>query len=286
MPVEVHQIATAEIDALAIARDRLSLDAEAMTELRLSIAASGVRSPVELFEIGDSGEGLRYGLISGFRRLAAVRALHDLTGETRYATIPAFIRDLSGGASAYTAMVEENEVREALSPWERGRVAVTARTLGHYETIEEAVDGLYPSANAAKRSRLRTLARVVEELDGDFVSPERLTQRQIIRIANALRDGFGPLLRAALEEEGETSAAAQWAAILPVLEEAENTDGDAPAQSFGPAGRRQLAAPRSGLSIRRERLRDGYALRFSGPAATPSLIDLVFEEIERLLEPD
>jgi ParB family chromosome partitioning protein len=77
----------AAIDPNALPRDRTTLDPTALTELRLSIATHGLRTPVEVFAT-DHG----YALISGFRRLAAFQALHALTEDPRYATIPATLR--------------------------------------------------------------------------------------------------------------------------------------------------------------------------------------------------
>ena len=121
----------------------------------------------------------RYGLISGFRRLLAFRTLHERTGQDRYATIPAFVRERTSLAAALAAMVEENEIRAGLSPFERGLIAVPARNQGAFASIEEAVDGLYPSANRQKRLRLRALAHFAEEMDGQFAAPEKLCERQV-----------------------------------------------------------------------------------------------------------
>ena len=46
---DIHQIPLAEIDAAALDRDRSHLDAAALTELRLSIATSGLRMPIEVY---------------------------------------------------------------------------------------------------------------------------------------------------------------------------------------------------------------------------------------------
>ena len=43
------QIPTHLIDAEALPRDRTHLDASALTELRLSIATNGLRTPVEVY---------------------------------------------------------------------------------------------------------------------------------------------------------------------------------------------------------------------------------------------
>ena len=117
------------------------LEPEALEELRASIAAGGLRMPVEVFALAEPREGRTHGLISGFRRLAAVRALHGETGEARHARIAAFVRAPEDIAAALAAMVEENEIREELSPWERGRMLVMARDMGVFDSIEAAVDG-------------------------------------------------------------------------------------------------------------------------------------------------
>jgi ParB family chromosome partitioning protein len=96
-PTTIHHIPLTEIDAAALTRDRSGLDDDALTGLRLSIAVSGLRMPVELFALPEPENAApnpphRYGLISGLRRLHAYRALHELTGDDRYAEIPAFLR--------------------------------------------------------------------------------------------------------------------------------------------------------------------------------------------------
>ncbi len=91
-PDTVHRIALTEIDGAALTRDRSGLDEDALTEFRLSIAASGLRMPVELFALTEPRQPHRYGLLSGLRRLHVYQALHELTGDPRYTTIPAFLR--------------------------------------------------------------------------------------------------------------------------------------------------------------------------------------------------
>lgn len=276
-----------QIDDAALARDRSHLDAEALNELTQSIAVSGLRMPVEVFQLADPApDGALYGLISGFRRIAAFRAQHAATGQARYAEIPAFVRAPASIAAAVAAMVEENDIRAELSPWDRGRVAVTARDQGVFATIEEAVERLYPMASKQKRTRLRAFARVADALDGCLAKPESLNQLQVLRLDAALRAGFGPIIRAALGETSLTDPESQWQAVLPFLIEAERSpEGDAapgPARSGRP---RRILTPRQGLVIRREMSRDGWILRFTGREATGPLIDLVLDEIERMFSP-
>ncbi len=288
MTEQIQMIPLDDIDADALSRDRAGLDEEAMTELRLSIAASGLRMPIEVFAFADPSDGPRYGLISGYRRLAAFRALLEFTGkQDRYATIPAFVRAPASLAAALTAMVEENEVRVDLSPFERGCVAVTAVERGLFDTVEAAIDALYPSANRTKRTRLRAMARLVEGLGGHFATPEALSERQALRLEAALRAGYGELIRATLEQTTLKDAASQWDALAPVLAEMDQDNAVvAAAEPRARNGRpRRVLTPRSGLHIRREITRDGWVLRFSGREATSGLLDLVFDHIERLLGP-
>ena len=121
--------------------------------------------PIEIFAIKNAPG--RYALISGHRRLTVFRRLQALgANPEKYATIPAFIRRPASIEAAFAAMVEENEIRAELSPWERGRIAVAARDAGVFPTIDAAVETLFASGSAIKRRRLRTLASLVETMDG------------------------------------------------------------------------------------------------------------------------
>jgi ParB family chromosome partitioning protein len=276
----VHRIPLTEIDDAALARDRGTLDEDALTELRLSIAASGLRMPVELFQLSEPRPPHRYGLLSGLRRLQAYQALHELTGQERYTAIPAFLRAPGSMAEALASMVEENEIRAELSPWERGRIAWVAHRQEIFPTIEEAVAKLYPAANKVKRSRLRTLAHLADELDGFLTAPERLSLRQALRLASALSAGFGDVIRTALEESRADNPQTQWQLLLPILIEAETPPPETPKP--GPGCPRRVARPRPGLTIRREQTRDGYSLHFTGRDASSWLMDDVFGDIERM----
>ncbi len=177
MPDQVHLVPLAEIDAAALPRDRTGLDPEPQAELVRAIAASGLRQPVELFPLPEPRGAHRYGLLSGYRRLHAFQTLHADTGDARWSAIPAFLRPAASHAAALAAMIEENEIRAGLTPFERGRIAVIARNQGAFASIEEAVDGLYPNASRQKRQRLRTLAYFAEEMDGQLTAPEKLIAR-------------------------------------------------------------------------------------------------------------
>jgi len=291
-PVPIRLVPLAEIDAAALPRDREALEDEALAELRHSIAAGGLRMPVELWRLSEPRGAHRYGLISGLRRLSVFRSMHELTGESRWAAIPALIRAPASYAAALSAMVEENEIRCQLSPWERGRIAWLAQRQEIFPTVEAAVLGLYPSAARQKRNRLHAVARLAEELDGFLTAPERLTERQCLRIESALRAGYGSIIRVALTESRSAEPETQWQLLLPILAEAESQPPEAPANPLAGgasprSGRpRRMLKPRETLTIRREMTRDGWCLHFTGRHATSALLDDAFDEIERLLGPE
>lgn len=272
----------------ALTRDRAELDEAALWELQKSIAANGLRMPIEVFELAEPEPPLRYGLLSGYRRLRAFHALNE--SRIRYPTIPAFLRTPQSMAECLAAMVEENEIRAEISPWERGRIACQAVREGVFGNVEEAIAKLFPAASRQKRWRIRCLAQVVEELDGSLAAPETLALRQMLRIFNACQSGLGDVIRAALDESSRRGPADQWRLIEPILFEAENQPADAlvrnmPGLFRRPDRPRRLSRPRSDLVIRRERTRDGYSLHFTGSLATSDLLDTVFDEIDRMFAP-
>jgi ParB family chromosome partitioning protein len=117
---------------------------------------------------------LRYGLISGFRRLSACRA-------QGHSMIPAFQRSPSSIPEAIADMVAENEVRIQITPWEKGRFSLATVNEGHSDTPDATVAALYPARSRQTRARLRSFALVAEAPEQDLSSPERLSSRQIER---------------------------------------------------------------------------------------------------------
>jgi ParB family chromosome partitioning protein len=284
---EIRRIPLSEIHASALPRDRTGLDPEPLAELRFSILASGLRLPVELFPLPDADtrtDGKRYGLISGYRRHFVFAELAE-AGEEAYAAIPALIREDFDVVRAYAAMIEENAVRDGVSPWETGRAIVTAVKRGYFPTIEAAVDDLHRGANRQKRARLRAIARLFLELDGLITMPERLKQAQLLRLADAWRAGYADAIVAALEATAGMKPDRQWAALAPYLDEHAAELANPPYPPPRPGRPRRTLALRPRLSVRRERTTEGYVLRFSGPEATSGLLDEVLDQIERMCAP-
>ncbi|SLN39296.1 ParB/RepB/Spo0J family partition protein [Ruegeria meonggei] len=199
-----------QIDADFIRRDRMVEDVEAMDELLESLRVHGLRTPIE---VTREGEG--FGLISGFRRLEAFRKLAET--DPRFAEIPAFIREAGSGQDAYVSMVEENELRANLSPYERGRIAVLAAGQGVFASTEAAVDVLFAAASKAKRSKVRSFA-VVHEALGDLLQhPVALSEKAGLKIASALREGAQAELRQALAGAGALDAKTEWGLLEAAL---------------------------------------------------------------------
>ena len=146
-----------------------------------------------------------------------------------------------------------------------------------------AVAKLYPAADKFKRSRLRSVAHLVEELDGVLTNPERLSLRQALRLSAAFQAGFANVIHTALAESTLDDPQAQWQLLLPILIEAEQPPANAPKPR--PGRPRRVMQPRRGLTLRREQTRDGYTLHLTGSLATSDMIDDIFDEIERQFAP-
>ena len=170
---EGRMVVDLALDAIVpdhLSRDRIPLDDDDMAALRKSIRAHGQRTPVEVTPLAVAADGgpLPYGLISGWRRLAALKALHAETGDPRFASIRALIRRPETAAAAYVAMVEENEIRVGLSQYERARVAAIATRRGIFESENAALAALFATASRAKRSRIRAFLDIYHALDGSL----------------------------------------------------------------------------------------------------------------------
>lgn len=202
------------IEAGQFARDRIAVDDAEMEALKASLRAHGQRMPLDVM----AGEGGRYGLISGWRRLTALRALHAETGEARFAQALAVIRTPQDAGEAYVAMVEENEIRVGLSYYERARIAALAAERGAFESAEAAVGALYASGSKAKRSKIRAFLGIHEALGAALAFPQALSERVGLAVAAGLKAGQGARLRAALETPAQT-AEAEAAALLGALKE-------------------------------------------------------------------
>ncbi len=268
------------IDADALPRDRTRIDPADLAELQRSILASGLRVPIEVFPVeGDTP----YALISGYRRLAAFRALNELNRAGDYAEIEAILRQPADIEGALHAMVEENDIRAETSPWERAAIAVATYRQEVFDTIDAAIAALFPHAARQKRAKLRAIAEVVEALEGLLVDPETLTERRLLRIANLLRLGWGEIVETALEESRAQSAHDQWKLLAPILQEAETLV--VTGRSTAPQSPKRLSRPHPGVIIRRERTRHGFLFHVTGHKASSALTNEILSQIELMFSP-
>lgn len=178
----VMQIPLAQIDVDYLARDRMTADPAEMADLIASILERGQQIPIE---VAATGAG-RYGLISGWRRLAALRHLQASTGEARFATVLALLRAPETAADAYRAMIEENEIRAGISYYERARIAALAAGAGVYSDARAAIAGLFAAASRAKRSKIGSFLKLYEMLDGQLRFGPAISERLGLALVRAL----------------------------------------------------------------------------------------------------
>lgn len=255
----VEALPVGSIEAEHLMRDRLAVEEGEMAALKASIRAHGQRAPIEVTP--PAGEPARHGLISGWRRLTALRALHDETGEERFATVRALVRRPEGASDAYVAMVEENEIRSGLSHYERARLVARAVEAGVFPDEDAALRTLFGAGSAARRSKIKAFLPLYRSLGDHLAHPASIPERLGLSLAQALRadPGLGASLASRLAEANGVEAE------LALLRAA--AEGRSPA-----AGRRRAEAPdrieiRPGLRL--ERRRSGIVL--SGPLADAGL---------------
>ena len=273
------------IDPVHLMRDRMVVDAEALAELKTSIRENGQRLPIEVVALTAPG---RFGLISGWRRLQVLTELAAEEGPA-FARVTAMLRPAPETAALYTAMVEENELRAQITPYERGRIAVMAAEIGAFPDTETALNTIFKAASKAKRSKIRSFAYVHEEL-GDMLhfGPD-LSERNGLRLAHALREGYGDQLRGRLIRSGAGGAAHEWALIEPLVAAAEAQER-LPDPHRGGRPKTRFDKPRevtvglaNGISMERVLHEDGYSIRLRGAVVDVEMIELLMADIRNSL---
>lgn len=264
----VIEVPLDQIEAGYLVRDRSRVDAEEMDALVNSIAARGQQTPVELVQLGPD----RYGLISGWRRLTALRRLRDEMLDLGLTTVRALLRRPRDSAEAYIAMVEETEVRVGLSHYERARIVARAVEQGVFETHKKAAPAFFAHASRARRSKIRAFLVLVDQLDDTLRFPEQIGERLGLRLASALEAdaALAERLRKALKAcdpaDAEAEKACLEAALKPVKGAGTEPDkAPKPQPDLGPA---EVEEPQPGLILRREA---GGRISIFGPAVTDEL---------------
>lgn len=195
-----------------LVRDRVQLDEDEMDALLASLRARGQQTPIEVVRL----DGGRYGLISGWRRLTALKRLHEETGDATFATIRALIVAPESAEAAYVAMVEENEIRANLSHYERARIAHRAVAEGVFDSPRAALQGLYGSVTRSKRSKIGSFMGLVEALDDVLRYPWAISEKLGLALVKAL-EGRADEIRKALTKSDPQSAEAEIALLQDML---------------------------------------------------------------------
>lgn len=286
----IEEVSIGAISENAMVRDRMVLDATEMEELKHSIAAHGVRLPIEIYPQDNPDQP--FGLISGFRRLQAVRELYATTNLEKYATIKVLVRkpEVLGGALA--AMVEENEIRSSLSHFERGRIAVISAQQGVFASSDEAVNVLYSAGSKAKRSKIRSFSLIFEELGDMLGFPETLKEKEGLRLATALRKGAGSKLRESLasgQERDESNTREQeWKLLEKIVAEYEKDEVASP-KGGRPKRKSEWADSdilrlKTGVTLERKTDSQGHQIRIRGGQADSALVDEAMLYLAQLFE--
>lgn len=179
----VLNLPLSSIEPEYLVRDRMVSDSEDMTVLTDSLRDRGQQTPVEVVDLGS---GL-YGLISGWRRFTALRAL-SVEDVERFGVVQALVRDPETASDAYRAMVEENEIRADLSFYERAHIAVKSVDQGVFPDTKVAVQSLFSAARAPKRSKILSFVVLVKALNDTLRFPAAIPEKLGLPLAAALQD--------------------------------------------------------------------------------------------------
>lgn len=208
----VEALPLAAIDPHHLVRDRMAQDPEEMEALTASIAARGQQTPIEVIALPRPRGAYTHGLVSGWRRLSALQALHR-GGDDRFATVKALVVAPPDRQAAYVAMVEENEIRANLSLYERARIAHKAWTEGVYPTLRLALQGLFGAVSRSKRSKINSFTVLVAGLDGVLRFPTGISEKLGLELVK-LVEAEGPAPVAAALKAGKPKTAEAELAIL------------------------------------------------------------------------
>ncbi|MBO9468051.1 ParB N-terminal domain-containing protein [Tropicibacter sp. R15_0] len=218
-----------------LVRDRVAVQDDDTQALKDSLRARGQKTPVELVQIGEG----RYGLISGWRRCMALRALQAETNEARFGTVLGLLRQPEDSADAYQSMVEENEIRVGLSYFERARIVAKSVEAGVFETDRDALQALFQSASRPKRSKIGSFIALVRGLEGALRFPEMIGERLGLSLSRALGEDpeLAVQIAATLAEEAPESAEAEQEILSRFLAPAPVVPSPKPPEAAEPAAK-------------------------------------------------
>ena len=263
----VQKIPLADIKANHLVRDRMVTDADDMQALMTSLRERGQQTPIEVVNLEANEDGNpQYGLVSGWRRLKALRTLADSGGSAMVALARVITPHTE--AEAYVAMVEENEIRSNLSYYERAHVVARAVEAGVYEGRKAALNGLFGNVSRAKRSKIKSFVDLVKALDTHLTFPAAIGERLGLQLSKALAEGKKQALIEALDSIFDTPEAEQAA-----LREALSAPSPAARQAAAEAARNPRPAPKKpprwrGVDI----VQEGPGYRLEGPGVSSEFL--------------
>jgi ParB family transcriptional regulator, chromosome partitioning protein len=255
------------IESDHMVRDRVALNEEDMATLEASILTRGQQTPIEVIEIAPG----RYGLISGWRRLSAIRSLAQR--DQGPSSVLALIRNPETAADAYISMVEENEIRVGLSYFERANIVARTVREGIFRTEKEALNELFASASRAKRSKIKSFLPIVEAIGAWVRHPTSLTERIGLSVSARLQidPAWGKALSESLRKSRPASVEDETALIVNALKEGEdNQENDNKTSEF------DIEHPNLKIKVKRSK----GTMQLSGPDVTDDLLDAVQKFIQ------
>ena len=202
-------------------RDRARPGDDDLGELKASIRDVGLSNPIRVEQVGEG----RYELVQGWRRLSAYRELLAETGDQRYARIPAGLSARGEPLEAlYRRMVDENMVRKDISFAEMANLARgyvdRVEAEGQGADLDAAVNMLFASAGAQKRSYIRRFAWLLDQIGAYLQHPEAIPRALGMTLAARLDPD--PALQArlahALQSAGPRDAEAELAILRAAVE--------------------------------------------------------------------
>ncbi|SHL66502.1 ParB-like nuclease domain-containing protein [Roseovarius marisflavi] len=279
----VVRLALDTIDAAWLMRDRAhpgTADEPDFSALIDSLRRNGQRNPIEVVDMGAG----RYGLISGWRRLTALRCLHDETGDDRFATVLAFLRQPKSSEEAYVAMVEENEIRLGLSYYERARIAAKAVEAGVFPSSKLALQSLFATASRSKRSKIGSFLSLYRVLGDNICFPQALNERLGLALVKALEanERAGAQLIEHLKSACPDSFEAEQRLLSDFVNTVENSTESVRAPSTPPVSEALAPSPDTENSVSNPAeevcpgiflSQKGGKLQLSGPAVNPVFRD-------------
>ena len=198
------------VDTSYLVRDRMGVDEVELSVLVESLRIRGQQTPIEVVDLAEG----RFGLISGWRRMAALGRLWAETGDERFKTVKALLRRPESASDAYLAMVEENEIRVGLSYYERARIAARAAEQGVYPDEPAALRGLFAAASRAKRSKIGSFLTIYHALDNDLNFAAAIPERLGLKLSKVLKNDPASGRRIAKLLRAHPAATAEDEAVL------------------------------------------------------------------------